>query len=242
MTIVLFTALIVGGATLVGAAMGFAFRRGSRWLQHRFLAFSAGIMLAAAILGLILPSAGYGGRLAPVVTALGVLVGALSMEKLDRLLPRLRQLAGLRGDAPGSEALLFVAAILIHKLPEGMAAGVGFGTDSLREALVIAGGIALQNIPEGMVVIVPMLCAGVSPRRAALWSVATAAVEAAGCVTGYLAVTLVRAVLPFALAFSGGTMLQVLLTQMLPQARENRMDNWVTGGFCGMLVCIQLLG
>lgn len=240
MTVVFLTALMVGGATMLGAGMGFLFRQGSDRLRRRFLDLSAGIMLAAAILGLILPSAQYGGALGPVVTTLGVMTGAVAMEALEGLLPRLRRLAGVDADAPEG-ALLFVAAILIHKLPEGLAAGVGFGTESLGEGLLIAGGIALQNIPEGMVVIVPMLHAGATPRRAVAWSLATAVTEAAGCLAGFWAVTLARAILPFCLAFAGGTMLLVLLTQMLPQARENRSEKWVLAGFCGMLMCSQWL-
>lgn len=243
MTVVFLTALMVGGATMLGAGMGFLFRQGSDRVRRRFLDLSAGIMLAAAILGLILPSAQYGGTVGPVVTTLGVMTGAVAMGALEGLLPRLRRLAGVEGtaDAASEGALLFVAAILIHKLPEGLAAGVGFGTESLGEGLLIAGGIALQNIPEGMVVIVPMLHAGATPRRAVAWSLATAVTEALGCLAGFWAVTLVRAILPFCLAFAGGTMLLVLLTQMLPQARENRSELWVLAGFCGMLMCSQWL-
>ena len=102
-----------------------------------------------------------------------------------------------------SRVLLFVLAIAIHNLPEGIAAGVGFGSGNAAQAMLIAGGIALQNIPEGMVIIAPMLAAGMSHRRTFLIAVATGVVEVIGTLLGYFAVTVSTAILPFALAFAG---------------------------------------
>lgn len=244
MELVFFTALVVGGATLVGAFLGFAFRRIPEGLNQAVMALAAGVMLAAAILGLVLPSLSYGGRYPLAVTVAGIFAGAGFTRKMGSLLPQLERLAGLTpGQTPGSEGvLLFVAAIILHKLPEGLAAGVGFGAEDPREALLIAGGIALQNIPEGMVVIVPMLSAGVSRGRALGCSIVTALVEMAGTLLGYGAVTLVRPLLPLALAFAGGSMLFVLIGQMLPKKESAGNTYAVLAGFCLMLVCNFLLG
>lgn len=242
MQIVFLTALGVGGATVVGAVIGFVFRGITRGFCNTVLAFSAGVMLAAAILGLILPSLEYGGRFSLVVTISGVFAGALCLSLLEGFTPQLQRLAGLdtvpkQGDADG--VLLFVAAIAIHNLPEGLAAGVSFGTESIGQAFLIAGSIALQNIPEGMVIISPMLASGISPRRTLAIGLATGLIEVIGTLIGYFAVTVATAILPFALAFAGGTMLYVISEEMIPQSHSSYP---LLGGFCLMLACDALLG
>lgn len=243
MQLVFLTALVVGGATLLGAFLGFVFRKIPEHLTQGVMAMAAGVMLAAAILGLVLPSLSYGGRFSLAVTIGGIFAGAITIRNMERLLPQLEKLAGLTpGQASSRDgALLFVAAIILHKLPEGLAAGVGFGADDPKDALLIAAGIALQNIPEGMVVIVPMLSAGVSKPRALLCSILTALVEMAGTLVGYGAVALVQPILPLALAFAGGTMLYVLIDQMLPQKDAPGNSYAVLAGFCLMLLCNGLL-
>ena len=250
MELVLLTALGVGGATALGAVIGFLFKN----LSHRFsdivLAFAAGVMLAAAVLGLILPSLEYGGRFGLLVTIAGVFAGAVCLNLLDKLVPHLHKLAGIDTEAhPDShigKVLLFVTAIAIHNLPEGIAAGVGFGSGNTAEALVIAGGIALQNIPEGMVIIGPMLAAGVKPKRTLLLAMLTGLVEVLGTLIGYFAVSISAAVLPFALAFAGGTMLYVISDEMIPETHAHGSERGSTYallfGFCVMLVTDVLLG
>ena len=181
MQMVLLTALGVGGATVLGALLGFATKK----ISHRFsdivLAFAAGVMLAAAVIGLILPSLDYGGPGGLPVTVIGIFCGALCLNLLDKLVPHLHRLSGVDQEShPGqteklNKVLLFVMAIAIHNLPEGIAAGVGFGTGDVGEAVTIAAGIALQNVPEGMVIIGPMLAAGVDLKKTFLIAAATAA-------------------------------------------------------------------
>ena len=193
MEIVWITALGVGGATVIGALIGFLFKN----ISHRFsdivLAFAAGVMLAAAVEGLIMPSLSYGGGFAFPITALGILAGAVCLNLFDKLVPHLHRLAGVDQEAhpQGSDklnkVLLFVTAIAIHNLPEGIAAGVAFGTGNVTEALTVAGGIALQNIPEGMVIIAPMLAAGVPKRRTLLLAMLTGLIEVVGTFIGYFA-------------------------------------------------------
>ncbi len=220
MEMVLLTALGVGGATVFGSAIGFAFKK----ISHRFsdivLSFAAGVMLAAAVLGLILPSVEYGGKYGLIVTVGGIFAGALCLNLIDKLVPHLHKIVGpdieAHNNADLNKVLLFVTAIAIHNLPEGIAAGVGFGSGNTTQALLIAGGIALQNIPEGMVIIGPMLAAGVSGRKTFLCAMATGLVEVAGTLIGYFAVSISAAILPFALAFAGGTMLYVISDEMIP--------------------------
>ncbi|MBE6897784.1 MAG: ZIP family metal transporter [Ruminococcaceae bacterium] len=250
MKMVLLTALGVGGATIIGSLIGFVFKN----ISHRFsdivLSFAAGVMLSAAVLGLILPSLDYGGSYAIVITVAGIFAGALCLNLIDKLVPHLHKLVGPdiepHNNANLSKVLLFVMAIAIHNLPEGIAAGVSFGTDNASQALLIAGGIALQNIPEGMVIIGPMLAAGVSPRKTFVCAMITGLVEVVGTLLGYWAVSLASMILPFALAFAGGTMLYVISDEMIPETHAHGSERGATYallvGFCVMLISDVLLG
>ena len=245
MRMVLLTALGVGGATVFGSLLGFAFKKISHKFSDIVLAFAAGVMLAAAVLGLIVPSLEYGGNWALPVTVIGIFCGALCLNFLDRLVPHLHRLSGVdQEDHPNQSAqlnkvLLFVMAIAIHNLPEGIAAGVGFGTGNTGEAMTIALGIALQNIPEGMVIIAPMLAAGMKPGRTFIIALFTGIVEVLGALLGYFAVSISSAILPFALAFAGGTMLYVISDEMIPETHAHGVERGATysllAGFCLML-------
>ncbi len=250
MKMVLLTALGVGGATVLGAVIGFAFKKLSHKFSDIVLSFAAGVMLAAAVLGLILPSLEYGGKWNLLITVAGIFAGALCLNLVDKLVPHLHRLAGAEDENhPGggklSKVLLFVTAIAIHNLPEGIAAGVSFGSGNDAEALLIAGGIALQNIPEGMVIIGPMLAAGVSPKRTFLLALGTGLIEVVGTLLGYLTVTVATAILPFALAFAGGTMLYVISDEMIPETHAHGEQRGATYallvGFCLMLASDVLL-
>ena len=252
MEIVFLTAIGVGLATVIGAAVGFAFKNASHNFSDIVLAFAAGVMLAAAVLGLILPAVEYGGAYGLTIVVVGVFVGAICLNLTDKLVPHLHKLAGGVGEEAhnGNErinkVLLFVLAIAIHNLPEGIAAGVGFGSGNTAEALLIAGGIALQNIPEGMVIIAPMLSAGIKPKKTFLYASLTGLVEVVGTLIGYFAVSLASAILPFALAFAGGTMLYVISDEMIPETHSHGSERGATYallfGFCLMLVFDILLG
>ncbi len=250
MEIVLLTALGVGGATVIGAVIGFAFKNISHKFSDIVLSFAAGVMLAAAVLGLILPSLEYGGKYGILITVAGIFVGAVCLNLIDRLVPHLHHFAGVESEAHNnanlSKVLLFVLAIAIHNLPEGIAAGVSFGSGDTAQALVIAGGIALQNVPEGMVIISPMLAAGIKPGKTLVIAMMTGLVEVIGTLIGYFAVSISTAILPFALAFAGGTMLYVISDEMIPETHAHGSERGATYallvGFCIMLISDVLLG
>ena len=251
MEVVLLTALGVGSSTVLGAVIGFCFRKISHKFSDIVLSFAAGVMLAAAILGLILPSLEYGGQWGLLITVAGIFTGAVCLNLVDKMVPHLHRLAGVEDEAHPNNAklskvLLFVTAIAIHNLPEGIAAGVGFGSGNTADALLIAGGIALQNIPEGMVIIAPMLSAGVSSNRTFFIALLTGLVEVVGTLLGYFAVSIASAILPFALAFAGGTMLYVISDEMIPETHAHGEQRGATYalliGFCLMLAFDVLLG
>ncbi len=250
MELVLLTALGVGGATVVGSLMGFVFKKLSHKFSDIVLAFAAGVMLSAGVLGLIMPSLKYGGKYGLIITVVGIFTGALCLNLIDKLVPHLHKMVGAdiepHNNANLSKVLLFVTAIAIHNFPEGIAAGVGFGSGDTAQALIIAGGIALQNIPEGMVIIGPMLAAGVTPRKTFVCAMITGLVEVAGTLVGYFAVSMASAILPFALAFAGGTMLYVISDEMIPETHAHGNERGATYailvGFCVMLITDVLLG
>ena len=250
MELVLLTALGVGGATVFGSCIGFIFKKLSHSFSDVIISFAAGVMLAAAVLGLVLPSLEYGGDFGLVVTIAGIFGGALCLNLIDKVVPHLHKIIGKEIEEHNhtklSKVLLFVIAIAIHNFPEGIAAGVGFGTDNVAQALIIAGGIALQNIPEGMVIIGPMLAAGVSVRKTFICAMITGLVEVVGTLLGYLAVSVSSAILPFALAFAGGTMLYVISDEMIPETHAHGQERAATYallvGFCMMLVTDTILG
>ncbi len=250
MKMVLLTALGVGGSTIFGSLIGFFFKKISHRFSDLVLSFAAGVMMSAAVLGLILPSVEYGGKYGIIITVIGIFAGAFCLNLIDKVVPHLHRMIGTdiesHNNADLNKVLLFVTAIAIHNLPEGIAAGVGFGSGNTSQALLIVGGIALQNIPEGMVIIGPMLAAGVSPKKTFISAMVTGFVEVAGTLIGYFAVSIASAILPFALAFAGGTMLYVVSDEMIPETHAHGGERGATyallAGFCVMLLSDVLLG
>ena len=250
---VVLTALGVGGATMVGAVIGFLFKKPSQRFHDIILSFAAGVMLAAAVIGLIMPSLEYANdKFSILVTIGGIFCGALALNLIDKLVPHLHQMTGTdiehHPDAANklNKVLLFVIAIGIHNLPEGIAAGVSFGSGNFAGALTVAGGIALQNVPEGMVIIAPMIAAGISKRKTLFIALLTGVVEVIGTFIGFFAVGVSMALLPFALAFAGGTMLYVISDEMIPETHSNGYEREATysllAGFAVMLLFDFLLG
>ena len=266
MEMVLLTALGVGGATVIGALLGFLFKNPSHKFNDMILSFAAGVMLAAAVMGLILPSIEHGSDLvsgggealtwhkaaALGIAVVGVFAGALVLNLIDKIVPHLHKMTGADIEAHPEKSdqinkiLLFVIAIGIHNLPEGIAAGVSFGTGDVGQALTVAGGIALQNIPEGMVIIAPMIATGMKRGRVFVIAIMTGVVEVIGTFIGYFAVSVSAMILPFALAFAGGTMLYVISDEMIPETHAHGNERISTYalllGFCVMLGFDMFLG
>ena len=251
MQLVLLTAAGVGGATIIGAALGFLIRKISHSFTDIIMGFAAGVMLSAAVIGLILPSLEYGSRpTALIVTVVGIFCGAFFLDMLDKAIPHVHgPLGGGDENRQNSQqfqkVMLFIFAIGIHNLPEGIAAGVGFGTGNVSDALMVAAGIAIQNIPEGMVIIAPLLAIGVKPLRTFLIASCTGLIEVAGTLLGFFTVSISAFILPFALAFAGGTMIYVVSDEMIPETHAHGSERGATyalvTGFCLMVALDYLL-
>lgn len=247
MNYVLLTAGAVALCCALGAAIGFLFKNISPAFEDALNGLAAGIMLCAAVLGLVLPSLEYGGGAALWMTPLGIICGSAFIMLCGRFSPFIERRMGLCGgsDAHRKRAVAFVAAIAIHHFPEGIAAGVAFGTGSLGDALPVAAGIAFQNVPEAMIIVPPLLGGGVGRKRAVAISVISGMVEVIGVFFGYFAVSLSSSLLPFALAFAAGTMLYVIVDDLVPQTHERSFGRMASVmallGFCLMLTARELL-
>ncbi len=248
---VIYSALGLCGATLIGSFVGFAFKQLPHKWNDAVLGYCAGVMMAASVLGLLLPAAdmaGGGWGIAWVVV--GGMVGAFFLNVLDFVTPHLHHITGLDQEQHAHNAslnhiLLFVMAIAIHKLPEGMAAGVSFNGESVGNAWTVTVGIALQNVPEGMVVISPLLVAGVSRMRTFLISLGIGMLEIAGVLIGFFAGGISQVLLPVMLAFAGGAMLYVVSDEMIPETHIHGYEKQATYalilGFLTMLVLERTL-
>ncbi len=249
---IVITALGVGGATIIGSLLGFIIKKPSHKLNDIILSFAAGVMLAAAVVGLIIPSINVDNKLSIIVTIVGIVLGALSLNLIDKIVPHLHRIVGadIENHPENSnrlnKVLLFVIAIAIHNLPEGIAAGVSFGSGDFGRAISVTLGIALQNIPEGMIIIAPLLASGLSKKKTFLIASITGVVEVLGTFIGYFAVSISSIILPFALAFAGGTMLYVISDEMIPETHAHGNERAATYaliiGFVVMLLMDFLIG
>ena len=226
MQAVLISALALCLASIIGSLIGLTFKGLSHKTNDIIMGFCAGIMLAASVVGLILPATEMAGSAGWWQVAIGVLLGAIFLNLLDNITPHLHRITGLEPESHNNNAqinkvLLFVLAIALHKLPEGIAAGVSFNNDSESAAWSVTLGLALQNIPEGMVVISPLLLAGVNRWRTFFISLAIGLLEIIGVWIGYGLGAISIVMLPIMLAFAGGALLYVISDEMIPETHAH---------------------
>ena len=221
------------GSTLLGSAIGFFFKGMSHKWQDTVMGYCAGVMLAASVLGLLVPAMEFadGGRWWMILA--GVFCGVLFLNLMDVVTPHLHSLTGVDPEEHGhnrnlDKTLLIVLAIAMHKLPEGMAAGVGFNMEDTADAWSVVLGISIQNIPEAMIVIAPLLVAGVSRLRAGIAALVISLLEIAGVWLGYALGAISQMVLPLMLAFVGGLMLYVVSDEMIPETHSHGYHKYAT--------------
>lgn len=237
-------AIGVGGSTLIGSLLGFLVKNVSHRSNDIIIGLCAGIMLSAAVLGLLVPAFDMSGT-SYWMPCVGVFFGAALLNLLDFVTPHIHHITGIdqeehRNNLHLNRVLLFVMAIAIHKFPEGMAAGVGYGGEMLGDPFSVALAISLQNVPEGMVVISPLLLAGVSRLRTLTIAVVIGMLEVCGVYFGYTLGSISMRILPFMLALSGGAMLYVVSDEMIPESHSHGYQKEATyallAGFVLMLL------
>jgi len=238
MEAVIMAALAIGGSTLIGTGCGFLFNRVTPAWNDGVTAFAAGVMLAAATFGLFVPAMEMASGMGIALLLVGTACGALLIRLVGGLSGVFRGGSGLFRLHP---ELLFVLAIIVHKFPEGMAGGIGLNGMDPAAARTVVIGIALQNLPEGVVMIPPLLNAGMSRVRVACIALGTGLLNGLGVVAGALWGRMAAGLLPFMLAFAGGAMLDVILTQMAPQAGRLRCGTLVALGGFAIMACINTL-
>jgi zinc transporter, ZIP family len=241
--------LVAGLFTAVGALPILFLRHISRAMEDTLMGFGAGVMLAATAFELILPAAEGASEhyesalMAIVVLVVGVGLGGGFLLLLHRLVPHEHFVAGPQSGADAKKIrriYLFIFAIALHNLPEGLAVGVGFGGGA-AEGITLAVAIGLQNMPEGLVVAIALLSLGYSRPTALGVTLLTGLVQPVGGLIGITAVTLMEFILPWALAFAGGAMLFVVSHEIIPEShREGHAAQATLGVLVGFVALVAI--
>ena len=248
--------LVIAGLNLLGASLVFVWRNPSQRAMDGALGFAAGVMLAAAFTSLIIPGIEQYSGGDPVPVLVGVALGALFLDQADGLVPHAHYLVTgeRRTDAanpseslPVSEerlagVVLFVLAITLHNMPEGLAVGVGFGSGDLETAIPLMLAIGIQNIPEGFAVSVAAVNAGLDRRAYAVFAgIRSGVVEIPLAVLGAFAVQQVSVLLPYAMGFAAGAMLFVISDEIVPETHMGGHERIATlGTMVGVVVMLYL--
>lgn len=238
--------LLAGISTGLGALPVFFKKEFSQQNLKTGLGFSAGIMLVAAFVSLLLPGLEQGRALfSPAIgllhVLLGLLVGYLMIIVIHEFLPHehVYKSPDMSHRKKLSRVMLIVFAIALHNFPEGLAVGVGFGAGDVTGGVTLALAISLQNMPEGLVVALALLSEGASKSRAFVWALLSGLVEPLAALLGFLTTQLSTLTLPFSLGLAGGAMLFVICQEVLPeifrQGHEKRATLGVVSGITLML-------
>jgi ZIP family zinc transporter len=251
----LLAGMFTWGVTALGAAVVFLGRDISRRTLDTALGFTAGVMIAASFWSLLAPSIALAEEMGitPWVPAVvGFLAGGAFLRLADRLLPHLHLFQPIaEAEGPPTQwrrSILLVLAITLHNIPEGLAIGVAIGAvaagydgATLAGAIALAIGIGLQNCPEGTAVSVPLRRENISRFKAWWYGQLSAAVEPVAAVIGAAAVTLMRPILPYALAFAAGAMIFVVVEEVVPESQSGgHTDRATLGAMVGFAVMMTL--
>ena len=254
MTTLLIGLLIPLLGTMLGASFMFFMKRDMpERLQKALLGFASGVMVAASVWSLLIPSIDMShgeGAMQVVPAAVGFLLGMGFLLLIDELTPHLHvgsnKPEGLK--ARLSRTAMLALAVTIHNLPEGMAVGVVFaGTQdgqadiSLMSALAMSIGIAIQNIPEGAIISMPMRAAGNSRWKSFLIGSLSGVVEPVGGLLIILLASLFLPAMPYLLAFAAGAMLYVVVEELIPEASSGTHSNLSTIGFALGFVLMMVM-
>ena len=248
----------LAGTTLGAACVLFVKDKLNRKVERAFTGFAAGVMVAASVWSLLIPSmeqSAHMGSLAFVPAVAGLFVGFMFLQLLDCLIPHLH-LHSQQAEGPKSslkKSSMMVLAVALHNLPEGMAVGVvlaglmsGESGISAASATALALGIAIQNFPEGAIISMPLRNEGMGKGKAFLYGMLSGLVEPVGAVLTLLAAGVILPVMPYLLSFAAGAMLYVVVEELIPEMSEGEHSHIGTlcfaVGFAVMMVLDVVLG
>ncbi|MBP7495884.1 MAG: ZIP family metal transporter [Spirochaetales bacterium] len=251
----LLATLFTWGVTALGAGLVFFFKEFNKKILDSMLGFAAGVMTAASFWSLLAPSIELSenlGYLPWIPPLIGFLLGGFFLKGVDKLLPHLhigleeKKAEGMH--TTWTKSILLVLAITLHNIPEGLAVGVAFGalkagipSATFAGAVALALGIGIQNFPEGAAVSVPLRREGFSRSKSFLYGQASGLVEPLAGVLGAWLVTIMRPILPFALAFAAGAMIYVVVEEVIPEAQGSGNSDFATlGALIGFAVMMTL--
>ena len=241
-------ALIAGFVTGIGGLCVFLKKRYSKAQINMFLNFAAGVMLGASFFSLLVPSMqdimAQGGDIyaSALRYAIAVFCGVVLIWLLNMALPHEHNSMG--GHGPHfdiTKAWLFIIAITLHKLPEGLAVGVAYGAEELINPLSLVIGIAVHNLPEGLTIAISLVGAGSTKLRAAFVAFIIGLMQPFGAVIGLLLTDISFDVVPYTMALAGGTLLFVVINEILPETYGQKETNKSAAAvFIGFIIMTYL--
>lgn len=230
------------GTSLGAAAVFLMKNKVSPKIEKTLLGFASGVMIAASIWSLLIPSmemAEEQGKIAWLPALIGFFTGVLFLLAIDSIVPHLH----LNADKPEgvksrfSKISMMLFAVTIHNIPEGMAVGVAYaGAASGNSGMTVAGafalsiGIAIQNFPEGAIISLPLKGEGISKGKAFLLGILSGVVEPIGGLITILLASRIVALLPYMLSFAAGAMFYVVVEELIPEAHSGDHSNLGTIG------------
>jgi ZIP family zinc transporter len=248
--------LVIAAFNLFGASLVLVWRRPSGRAMDAALGFAAGVMLAAAFTSLIIPGIEQYSGGNPIPVLVGILLGAAFLDRADGLVPHAHYLLTGRAradpNAPDSDlpiadervagVVLFILAITLHNMPEGLAVGVGFGSGNVGQGIALMLAIGIQNVPEGLAVSVAAINAGLDRRMyAAFAGIRAGLVEVPLAVLGAYAVQSVAVLLPYAMGFAAGAMIFVISDEIVPETHTRGHERVATlGTMVGVVLMLYL--
>lgn len=245
--------------TSLGAACVFFMKNGlNRLVQKALLGFASGVMVAASVWSLLIPSIDMSegmGKFAFLPAAIGFIFGILFLLLMDKIIPHLHMNEDKPEGLPShlKKTTMLVLAVTLHNIPEGMAVGVvfagflmGSGNITLTGALALAIGIAIQNFPEGAIISLPLRSEGTGKGKAFLYGALSGIVEPIAAIITIAAASVVIPILPYLLSFAAGAMIYVVIEELLPEASTGSHSNiatiWFSVGFLLMMILDVALG
>ena len=240
--------------TALGSAMVFLMRKEiNKKIEKLLLGFASGVMIAASVWSLLVPSldmAGELGKIAWIPATVGFLLGMIFLLILDTIIPHIHlkseQPEGIQSKLKKTTMMVF--AVVLHNIPEGMAVGVTLAGAMLGEtgitmagAIALTIGIAIQNFPEGAIISMPLKAEGVSKPKAFLYGALSGIVEPIAAIITILLISVVFPILPYLLSFAAGAMIYVVVEELIPGLQEGKHSNIGTIGFALGFVIMMIL-